>query len=176
MFVLQSSERAKTTTAKDRIEIAGFGSGWHRQSDPCGRALVTAMERALEDARLSPPEIDLVLASANGSIAGDGLEAKALRSFFGKVCPDLCVSSIKAATGELRGAAGAMQVAAAAIAIEADQAPPTLNLRWPDRGLPVCHISAHSLEKRVDTVLINAVEQLADSSSLVVRRSGSAQR
>jgi 3-oxoacyl-[acyl-carrier-protein] synthase II len=170
MFVLQSLERAKTTAAPVRMEISGFGSGWHRQSDPCGRALVIAMERALEDARLSPQDIDLVLANANGSIAGDGLEAKALRSFFGKDCPDLSVSSIKAATGELRGAAGAMQTAAAAIAIEADQAPPTLNLKRPDRALPGCRISAHSLSSKVDTVLINAVEQLADSSSLVVRR------
>ena len=170
MFVLQSSERAKTTNAPVRVEISGFGSGWHRQTDPCGRALVTAMERALADARLSPNEIDLVLASANGSIAGDGLEARALRSFFGKDCPDLNVSAIKAATGELRGAAGALQTAAAAIAIEADQVPPTLNLKWPDRSLPACSISALSQKKRVDTVLINAVEQLADSSSLVVSR------
>jgi 3-oxoacyl-[acyl-carrier-protein] synthase II len=170
MFVLQSLDRARTTNAPVRVEISGFGSGWHRQKDPCGRALVTAMERAIADARLSPKDIDLVLASANGSIAGDGLEARALRSFFGKDCPDLNVSAIKAATGELRGAAGALQTAAAAIAIEAEQAPPTLNLRWPDRSLPVCNISEHSQSRRVDTVLINSVEQLADSSSLIISR------
>lgn len=170
MFVLQSEDRARATGAPLLVEICGFGIGWHKQSPDNGGAPAIAIENALEEARLDPCAVDLILAHANGSILGDKLEARALGSVFGRDCPELAVSSIKGATGELRGASGALQAAAAAIAIGGNRIPPTLNFETPDRALPACQIASRSVEKRIDTVVINSVEPLADSSALVLKR------
>lgn len=170
VLALQSAERAEATNSPRLIEIAGFGSGWDGPSRVNGRALATAIENALAEAQARPCDVDLALANANGSIAGDRLEAKALRMVFGSHHSELGVSAIKAATGEMRGAAGAMQTAVAAIAIETGQIPPTLNLRAPDKALPPCRISSQSLPRPITTVLINTSEWSADSFSLVVRR------
>ena len=62
-----------------------------------------------------------------GTRAGDASEAAALREVFGAGDGPLA-SSVKPATGHLVGAAGALNLAVAALAVARGTVPPTLNL------------------------------------------------
>ena len=63
-------------------------------------------------------------------------EAKAIKAVFGETTDGLVASSVKAATGHLVGAAGALNAAVTALAIHHGAIPPTLNLEDPD---PECN-------------------------------------
>lgn len=100
--------------------LAGFGvardttastSDWGTGEE----SVIAAMRAAIEDAGITPRDIDAVYASANGSVRGDALEARALKSFFGDAVPP--VVATKGIFGEY-AAGGGLQLAAAFIALE----------------------------------------------------------
>src|SRR5437016_493656 len=68
-----------------------------------------AMRAALDDASLSPQELDCISASANGSIQIDKDEAFAIRALFNGSGPEISITAIKSMTGETLGASGALQ-------------------------------------------------------------------
>src|SRR4029453_19047089 len=95
---------------------------------PGGRVRVRAMQAALSDAGTAPAAVSHVAAHGSGTRLGDASEARALRSVFGEAGRALAGSSIKPATGHLMAAAGALNVAVAALALHHQVVPPTLNL------------------------------------------------
>lgn len=96
--------------------IVGYGTAFEPPSSEVliihasSLATAQAARAALEDARMSPDEIDVVAASVSGYPALDTPELAALEEVFG---PDLCVAAPKALMGETLGATGAMGIAAA---------------------------------------------------------------
>ena len=79
------------------------------------QSVVTAMRAAIDDAEISVDAIDAIYASANGSVRGDALEARAIRSLFGERIPP--VVATKGYFGEY-AAGGALQLAAALMALD----------------------------------------------------------
>ena len=138
-LVLETAEAALARGAKIYAEIPGWGQaadGYNvAGSDPEGRGLALAMRRALNDARVSPGEIDYVNAHATSTPAGDRSEALALHSVFTQTGAHPAVSSTKALTGHGLSLAGAMETAFCALAIADGFIPGTANLENPD---PVC--------------------------------------
>ena len=98
--------------------------------DPSGRAVAVAVERALRPAGLASDAVDYVAAHGDGTREGDASEAAGLRQAFGG--DGLLASSVKPATGNLVGAAGALNAAVAALAVARGAVPPTLNLEHVD--------------------------------------------
>jgi 3-oxoacyl-[acyl-carrier-protein] synthase II len=104
--------------------LAGFGiardttasmSDWGTGAD----AVVAAMRSAIDDADLTLGDIDAIYASANGSIRGDALEARAIESLFGSQPPKIVAT--KGIFGEY-AAGGALQLAAALVAVDEGKA------------------------------------------------------
>jgi 3-oxoacyl-[acyl-carrier-protein] synthase II len=102
--------------------VSGFGiardttatiSDWGEGAD----AVATAMRAAIDDAEVSPGEIDAIYASANSTVRADRLESRAIQSVFQRVPP---VVATKGCFGEY-SAGGALQLIAAVLAIR-DQA------------------------------------------------------
>jgi len=73
------------------------------------------MKMALEDAKISPDQIDFVSCHATSTPAGDEVELKAIENVFGDRVRDIYVNSTKALTGHLLGAAGVMETIGAII-------------------------------------------------------------
>lgn len=104
---------------KRYADIAGFGiardttatvSDWGHDE----LSLVNAMRAAIEDAGITPAEVDAVYASANSTRKADRLEYRAIQSLFGEKPPP--VVATKGYFGEYAGG-GALQFAAAVLAI-----------------------------------------------------------
>ena len=137
-LVLEDEEHAAARGAKVYAEIAGFGSAYDAYGlltpEPGGRPLATAIAAALRDAGASAGDVSYVVTHGCGTRLGDASEARALRAVFGAGRTP-AASSIKPATGHLVGGAGALNAAAAVLALHHQILPPTLNLENVD---PAC--------------------------------------
>jgi nodulation protein E len=139
MFVLEPREHAVARGAPIYAELMGFGmsadAGDITAIDPDGAA--RAMNAALIDAKINPDDIDYVNAHGTGTGLNDKGETVALHKAFGPSAERLAVSSSKAVLGHSLGAAGALELAATALALHHQTIPPTANFEEPD---PECDL------------------------------------
>jgi nodulation protein E len=134
VFVLEPRERAVARGAPIYAELLGFGMSADARDitaiDPDGAA--RAMRAALADARVNPDDIDYVNAHGTGTLLNDKGETAALRRAFGDSAGQLAVSSSKGVLGHSLGAAGALELAATALALHHQTIPPTANFEESD--------------------------------------------
>jgi 3-oxoacyl-(acyl-carrier-protein) synthase len=97
-----------------------------------GAGALLAMQRALDDAGLSPGDVDYVNAHGTGTKLNDQSETEAIKKLFGERAYDVPVSSTKSMHGHLLGAAGALEALVILKAMNAGLLPPTINYGTPD--------------------------------------------
>jgi nodulation protein E len=139
VVVLETRERALARGARVYAELLGFGMSADANditaADPDGAA--RSMTAALRDARVNPEDIDYVNAHGTGTPLNDRVETVALRKTFGASAERLAISSTKGVLGHSLGAAGALELAASALALHTQTIPPTANFEEPD---PQCDL------------------------------------
>jgi beta-ketoacyl-acyl-carrier-protein synthase II len=147
MLVLESWERAVARGAPILAELAGYGlcTDCAHITRPSVDAQALAMRRALEDASAAPADIDYINAHGTGTQANDPVETAAIKQVFGEAARHIPVSSTKSMHAHLLGAAGAVELVAAILAMRRALLPPTVNLRQPD---PECDLDYVALEAR----------------------------
>ncbi len=139
IMVLESLDRAVKRGARIYGEIIGYGSTADAShiTKPSVEGQARAMSLALEDARIGPGDIDYINAHGTATVANDLIETQAIKQVFGPKAPRIPVSSTKSMHGHLLGAAGAVEFAAAVLAIGHQAVPPTATLMVPD---PECDL------------------------------------
>ncbi len=151
ILVLEERDVALARGARCYAEVVGFGEGNDCRPaptpDPDGRGVGVAMRRALHDGRTEPIDLSYIVAHGSATRAGDVSEARAIRQTLGPVRAP--VSTVKPQTGHLVGAAGALNVAVAALALRHGVAPATINLDDPDRRCDLDHIRREPLRARL---------------------------
>lgn len=132
VLVLEEYEHAKKRGANVIAELAGFGQSadaFHiTLPDQNGMGAITAMTNALNDAEMSPAEVQYINAHATSTPAGDELECIAVKQVFDGYVDKIAMSSIKSMIGHLLGAAGAVEAVVTLLAMRDQIAPPTINL------------------------------------------------
>ena len=156
VLVVERPEHADGRGAAGYADLAGWGvasDGHHpTMPRPDGSGAATAMRLALADAGRVPAEVGYVNAHATGTKLGDVAEARAIRAVFdGASAP--AVSSIKGATGHLLAGAGAVEVAATALAVSRGRLPPTHNLDDPDPECELDHVRKAARSAAIDAAL-----------------------
>jgi beta-ketoacyl-acyl-carrier-protein synthase II len=139
IMVLESLDRAVKRGARIYGEIIGYGSTADSShiTKPSLEGQARAMSLALEDARIGPGDIDYINAHGTATVANDLIETQAIKQVFGPKAPHVPISSTKSMHGHLMGAAGAVELAAAVLAIGHQAVPPTATLMVPD---PECDL------------------------------------
>lgn len=136
-LVLESYEHAMQRGALILAEVVGGGlaaDAYHLTgTHPEGEGAVIGMQLALEDAQLSPADIDYISAHATSTPTGDISELKAMKTVFG-VQPNANISATKSMTGHLLGGAGAIEAIACIMAIREGIIPPTINTQNVEPG------------------------------------------
>ncbi len=136
VLVLENEHSARTRGVKPIAEIVGYGAtadAHHiTQPAPEGEGGARAMNIALNNAELTPKDIDYINAHGTSTQLNDKNETAAMKSVFGDEAYKIPISSTKSMTGHLLGASGALEGAVAALSIQRGVAPPTINLQEPD--------------------------------------------
>ncbi len=131
VLVLETLDHALERGAKIYCEIAGGGAtadAYHITAPhPDGLGAKNVMLAALEDADLSPNEIDYINTHGTSTPLGDGAEVKAILNVFGENAYSLNISSTKSMTGHCLGAAGVIEAIACIMSVVNDTIPPTIN-------------------------------------------------
>jgi 3-oxoacyl-[acyl-carrier-protein] synthase II len=152
-LVLERRAHAEARGAKILARVLGFGNTFarpkHGEASP--DATRRAMEVALRDGGLSPGDVGFVSASGLSTVEHDRAEAEAIAALLGNVP----VTAPKSQFGNLGASTGAVELAAAVIALNERNVPATINYDTPDPACPiqVVHGKAAPLTKSAALVL-----------------------
>ncbi len=129
-LILEDYDHAIQRGATIFGEVVGGGmaaDAYHLTgTHPEGDGAVLGMNEALEEAGISPDQIDYVNMHATSTHLGDNSELIAAKRIFGER-QSLSVSATKSMTGHLLGAAGAIEAIACVMALKEGQVPATIN-------------------------------------------------
>jgi 3-oxoacyl-[acyl-carrier-protein] synthase II len=157
VLVIESLEHAAKRGAQPLAEIIGYGSSsdaYHITApSPGGEGAALAMNAALDDAGISPEEVDYYNAHGTGTQQNDSEETAAVKSVFGEHAYRMPVSSTKAVTGHLLGAAGAIELMVLVKALNENTVPPTMNYHEPDPKCDLDYTPNKARQQRVDVAV-----------------------
>ncbi len=169
LWMLETADTAEARGVTPMFEVLGFGAVYDAHPtigyNPRGEGAAAAIRMALANSDLKPEDIGGIVASANGSPAGDEMEARALKAVFGDTLNGLPICAPKALFGETMGAGGGIGALVAGFALRRGELPPTAGAS-PANGL---QLSSSAQPLRGENVLINAFSCDGNNASLVVR-------
>ena len=141
-LILEEYEHAKQRGAHIYAEIAGYGTNcdaYHITApSPQGVGAEKCMRLAMDDAGITPEDVDYINAHGTSTKMNDSCESAAIRRIFSADPMRVCVSSTKSMTGHLLGASAAVEAVITAEAVEKDFVPPTVHYQVPD---PECELN-----------------------------------
>lgn len=168
-LIIESLESAERRGAKILGEIIGYGfssNGGHI-STPNVNGPALAMQRSLEQAKISAYEVDYINAHATSTPIGDSNEASAIFEIFGDKTP---VSSTKSMTGHECWMAGASEIVYSMLMMQHGFLAPNINLENPDEASAKINIIKEVQNKKIDVILSNSFGFGGTNSSIIVRK------
>jgi len=142
-LVLEEESRARARGATILGLLTGYGNSCDavHMSKPDRDGQLRAMRAALAESGVAPSEIGYVNAHGTATLVGDTVECEAIRAALGEAAERVPVSSTKSMHGHLLGSAGALEMAAALLALIEGVLPPTAHLADPDPGCALRHVA-----------------------------------
>ncbi|MDA8304660.1 MAG: beta-ketoacyl-ACP synthase II [Deltaproteobacteria bacterium] len=144
IVILEELSGALKRGAKIIAEIVGYGvssDAYHLSTpDPNAEGAYYSMKNAIEDAGLTPDNIDYINAHGTSTYYNDLNETKAVKQLFKDKTKGLKISSIKSMIGHALGAAGGIEAVATALTVSTGIIPPTINLDEPDDGCDLDYV------------------------------------
>jgi 3-oxoacyl-[acyl-carrier-protein] synthase II len=160
VVVLERLSRARARGAHIYGVVAGYGTSADASHITApredGAGAIAAMKAALDDARLSPADIDYVNAHGTGTLLNDAIETAAIKKVFGAAAGEVPISSTKPVTGHLLGASGAIEAIICLQAMAAGAIPPTINYAEADPACDLDYVPNRSRQAHVRRALSNS--------------------
>ena len=174
ILILESESHALSRGAKPIAEIAGWGvssDAFHLvQPHEKGLGAVSAMNNAIEDARIDKSEIDYINAHGTSTPANDRIETLAIKTLFKKEAYKIPISSTKSMIGHALGASGAMEAIAGIESTIENVIHPTINLNDPDPECDLDYVANVSRTKEINYVLSNSFGFGGQNACLIIKK------
>ena len=176
VIVLEELEHARARNARIYCEMIGYGNtadAHHMTApDPDGDGAARCMKMALRSAGLRPEDVSYINAHGTSTPQGDACETQAIKIVFGDHARTVAVSSTKGATGHMLGAAGAVEMAICAKAIQTNIVPPTINYEYPDPQCDLDYVPNKAREMTVNAAINNSFGFGGHNATLVAKKFG----
>lgn len=173
-LILEELEHAKKRGAVIYAELIGYGSSCDAfhitapSEDGSGGAL--AMQRALEDANISPETIDYVNAHGTSTPLNDKIETMAVKTCFKDHAYKLAMSSTKSYTGHLLGASGGLEAIVTIMGLKNGYIPPTINYMNKDEDCDLDIVPNVGREQVFQYAMSNSLGFGGHNASLIFKR------
>lgn len=173
-IILETLESAQKRGAKIYAELKGVGmsADAHHITAPSpeGDGAKRVMRNLLDDAGLTPGDVDYINVHGTSTPLGDISETKAIKEVFAGHVDQINISSTKSMTGHLLGAAGAIEAIAGLLAIEHNVIPPTINFKEADPDCDLNYTFNKAEERKVDVVVSNTFGFGGHNASVLFQR------
>lgn len=173
VLVIEALDHALARGATPLAEIVGYGTtsdAFSMAAAPAdGEGLQRCMRLAIDAAGVKPDVVGHINAHATSTPLGDAAELTAIRGVFNGA--PVAITSTKAATGHLLGAAGAIGAIFAIGALRTGSLPPTINLEDPDElanGLDMVGPKARA--QKIDYAMANGFGFGGVNASMLFKR------
>jgi 3-oxoacyl-[acyl-carrier-protein] synthase II len=174
MFLLEEYEHAKSRGARIYAEIVGYGAtceAFHRvRMSESPEEPARAIALALEEAQLSPEDIQYVNLHGTSTEMNDRVETRAVKLALGEQAKKIPMSGLKSQIGHAQGACGSASVAATLIAMEHGKIPPTINLDTPDQECDLDYVPEPGRNAKIEHAICNCVGFGSKNSALVLKK------
>ncbi len=172
LVVLESYEHAKLRGIPILAEVAGAGWSFdaYDQTAPAPESEACAMKTALENAGVSPEEVDYINAHGTSTKLNDPCETKAIKLVFGDRAYKIPISSTKSMIGHIVTAAGAIEAIAAILCMNKGIIHPTVNYETPDPQCDLDYVPNVARPAQVNVCLKNSFGLGGENCCLVLKR------
>jgi len=174
MFLLEEHEHARARGARIYAEIVGYGAtceAFHRvRMSESPEEPARAITLALDEAQLSPEDIQYVNLHGTSTEMNDRVETRALKLALGEQAKKIPMSGLKSQIGHAQGACGSASVAATLIAMEHGKIPPTINLDASDPECDLDYVPEAGRTTKVEHAICNCVGFGSKNSALVLKK------
>jgi len=173
-LVLESFEAARARGARILGVVEGCGEladSFHRtRSSPDGKPIIGCIRNAIEDAGLTPDEIDYINAHGTSTPENDKMECLAVSAVLGERVKQVPISSNKSMIGHTLSAAGAVEAVFTLLTLEHQRIPPTINYQVPDPAIPLDVVPDVARDAAVRHAISNSFGFGGQNVSLVLGR------
>jgi len=174
VLALEDEEHALMRDADILARVSGYGNSFDPEArmdfGHQGKGLKNAIKIALEDASLSPEDIDYVSSCANSTKGLDRMESAVLKDVLGEHAYRIPISSIKSMIGETFSASGALSCAAAACILRNGIIPPTMNYAERDPDCDLDYVPNGPREKDIHNALVVSSDPYGNNSAIILSK------
>jgi len=172
LMILESLPHARKRGAHIYAEVLGYSASsdaFHVAApDPEGTGAIRAMRWALEDAGITPAEVDYINAHGTSTPLNDIIETRAIKKVFGDYAYKVPISATKSMIGHDLAAAGAIEAIVCALTIEQGIIHPTTNYETPDPECDLDYVPNQARRAEVNIALSNSFGLGGQNACLVL--------
>lgn len=173
ILALESLEHAKARGAQILAELGGYGAtcdAYHITS-PCedGDGAARSMKLAMEEAGLSPKDIQYINAHGTSTHHNDLFETRSIKKAFGKEAYQLNINSTKSMTGHMLGAAGAVECIVCVKTVMEDYIHATVGLRDTEEEMDL-NYTKEAVNREVKAAISNSLGFGGHNGSLLIKK------
>jgi 3-oxoacyl-[acyl-carrier-protein] synthase II len=173
VLMLEGADVAEKRGARIYAEVLGTGAGTTTAGvnacDADGRAVATAVSRAIAAAGIQPSYLGAVVAHGTAFAPQDRSEATGLRAALGTAAKTVPVTAMKGVMGNLGAASGLAELAAAILVLREGQVPPILNCARPDPEAGLAFVLGKPANMKSEIILITSNAIGGQAAAAVVR-------
>lgn len=174
VVVLEELEHAKARGANIYAEVAGYGAtgdAYHITSPAeDGSGAAKAMTLAMEEAGLTPADIDYINAHGTSTHHNDLFETYAIKLAFGDAAKEVVINSTKSMIGHLLGAAGGVEFITCVKSINEGYIHQTMGSETPDEECDLNYAFGAPVEKEVNCAISNSLGFGGHNATLLVKK------
>ena len=174
VVMLEELEHAKARGAKIYAEVTGYGctgDAYHITSPAeDGSGAAKAMELAMEEAEITPSQVDYINAHGTSTHHNDLFETRAIKKAFGEAAKDVVINSTKSMIGHLLGAAGGVEFITCVKSMEEGYIHQTVGTKETDEECDLNYAIGGPVEKEIKAVMSNSLGFGGHNATILIQK------